>query len=161
MIVRQAGAADAKAITGVVAAAFGRLDETRIVAGVRDEGAVVAELVVQEQDHIVGHVLFSRLTAAPPLFVVALAPLAVAPDYQNRGYGASLVLRGLAACQSSGAQACVVLGAPAYYGRFGFTAAPETLRSAYAGTPAFQSIAFVAGVLGRPVQLTYPRAFAG
>ena len=45
MIVRRAKAADAKAITRVVVAAFDRLDETRIVTGVRGEGAVVAELL--------------------------------------------------------------------------------------------------------------------
>lgn len=159
MIVRVARTEDGAAIARSVAAAFGRLDEAAIIEGVRGEGAVLTELVAEWNGEVAGYVMFSRLGAQPNKLVAGLGPLAVAPDCQNRGLGASLVLRGLAHCQGLGCEACVVLGDPAYYGRFGFTAAPPEIRSPYTGLAAFQAIEFVPGALGLPIALAYPAAF--
>ena len=49
-----------------------------------------------------------------------LGPLSVAPAWQGRGVGQALVQDGLRALEALGAAGCVVLGDPAYYGRFGF-----------------------------------------
>lgn len=51
-----------------------------------------------------------------------LGPVAVLPDCQGKGIGAALVEHGLSALRKRRAAGCVVLGEPAYYGRFGFRA---------------------------------------
>ena len=70
-----------------------------------------------------------------------LAPLAVAPACQKQGIGAALVRQGFTELQALGARGCVVLGDPAYYGRFGFKADPAL---ACPGAPEglFQRIVF-------------------
>jgi putative acetyltransferase len=150
---------DFPAVRSLVAAAFGRTDEADIVETVRTGGAALVELVAEAGGEIVGHVLFNRMTCAPALLAAGLAPLAVAPSRQGQGIGAALVRRGLDACRARGAKGCVVLGAPPYYGRFGFTAAPATIASPYAGLAAFQSLEFESGVFARPIAVQYPSAF--
>jgi len=51
---------------------------------------------------------------------IGLAPLAVRPDRQRQGIGSRLVIEFLARAESAGWPLVVLLGAPAYYGRFGF-----------------------------------------
>jgi len=159
VIVRPATAADHPVIRSVVAAAFDRPDGADIVEAVRSSGDALVELVATIDGKIIGHVLFNRMTCRPALFATGLAPLAVAPDLQSRGIGTALARSGLEACRDLGAKACVVLGAPAYYGRFGFSAAPSTVSSPYAGLAAFQALEFDPGVLARPIAVAYPSAF--
>jgi len=159
VIVRAAAAADHPAIRSVVAAAFDRAEEADIVEAVRVDGAALVELVAVEDGETVGHVLFNRMTCRPALFAAGLAPLAVAPNHQGRGVGTALARAGLGRCRDLGAKACVVLGAPAYYGRFGFSVAPNTVSSPYAGLAAFQALEFEPGALARPIAVAYPSAF--
>jgi putative acetyltransferase len=51
-----------------------------------------------------------------------LGPISVLPAWQGRGVGAALMRAALEALREMGAAGCVVLGEPAYYGRFGFKA---------------------------------------
>lgn len=51
--------------------------------------------------------------------------MAVLPHYQNKGIGQSLIRDGLSRLKTRGARGCVLLGSPAYYRRFGFTANPH------------------------------------
>jgi putative acetyltransferase len=44
----------------------------------------------------------------------------VRPDRQRAGVGKALIGEGLRRLRSMGASGCVLLGDPAYYGRFGF-----------------------------------------
>lgn len=139
MTPRAARPDDAAAIAALVAAAFGRGEEAALVAALRAEGAAAIELVAAAPDGaLLGHVLFSPMTVgdAPAL---ALAPLAVAPAAQRRGIGAALVRHGLALAEARREGWCLVLGEPAYYGRFGFTAAAAVTGVPWAGHPAFQA----------------------
>ena len=54
---------------------------------------------------------------------ILLGPLAVEPALQGRGIGKALIRHGLAAARRLGYGVCVVVGAPEYYGPFGFTSA--------------------------------------
>ena len=71
---------------------------------------------------------FSRVAledfgAAPPM--AGLAPLAVDPTMHERGIGSALVRAGLERCPAAGWELVFVVGAPAYYARFGFVPAAE------------------------------------
>jgi putative acetyltransferase len=159
VIIREAMARDHAAISPLVAAAFGRPDEAAIVDQVRAAGETLVELVAEIDGEIVGHVLFSRMGCQPPMSAAGLGPLAVAPALQGRGIGSELTRRGLDACRELGALVCVVLGAPAFYGRFGFASPEQAIRSPYAHLPAFQALDFDGAALGRLVGIAYPDAF--
>jgi putative acetyltransferase len=159
VIVRDASPADASSIRLVVAAAFGRPDEAVIVDRVRAAGEALAEFVAEIDGEIAGHVLFNRMRCEPPMLAAGLGPLAVVPAFQGRGLGSALVRRGLDACRQLGARACVVLGAPAYYGRFGFASAGGAIESRYSHFPAFQALALEGGALIQLHSIAYPDAF--
>jgi putative acetyltransferase len=73
---------------------------------------------------VVGHVVCTRarLAGAP---VLGLGPLSVHPDHQRRGVGSALVHAVLGAADALDEPLVVLLGDPAYYGRFGFRPAHE------------------------------------
>jgi putative acetyltransferase len=129
---RDERAGDAKAIAGVIAAAFadasqGGRFEQRIVDALRADGQLSVSLVAERDESVIGHVAFSPVTigAGGDAGWYGLAPLAVRPDCQRRSVGAGLVRTGLDALRRLGARGCVVLGDPAYYARFGFAPAGD------------------------------------
>jgi putative acetyltransferase len=98
-------------------------NEQRIVAALRDAGALEVSLVAEHEDKIAGHISFSRVTIEDGTTGwFGLGPVSVAPEHQRRGIGSALVRAGLERIRSRGAAGCVLLGFPAYYGRFGFRA---------------------------------------
>lgn len=118
---------DAAAIAALITAAFtghphSDGGEAGLVTRLRAEGALTLSLLLEAQGALIGHIAFSpvRLGGAPGWF--GLGPLAIHPDHQRQGHGQALVRAGLAALAAQGAAGVVVLGAPAYYGRFGFRA---------------------------------------
>ncbi|MBM3114433.1 GNAT family N-acetyltransferase [Jeongeupia naejangsanensis] len=122
--IRPAGVADAAAIDELVTAAFGQPGEAGLVAALNAAGRIDLELVAEAGGLIVGHVLFSPMTVEGVAgAVTGLAPLSVAADWRRQGLGKALVDAGLAQLQAKGVVAAVVLGDPAYYGRFGFVRA--------------------------------------
>jgi len=115
---------------------------------------------------VIGHVFFSPVTlepaqGEPPL--AGLAPLAVDPAHQRGGVGAALVRAGLEAGRTLGWRGTFLVGAPSYYGRFGFVlAAPLGFRYGTAEFDAALQIhsfdrAALAGLHGR---VCFHRAFA-
>lgn len=122
--------ADAAAIGAVTAAAFreqphSRQTEVQIIDALRRAGALSLSLVAHLNGEVVGHVAFSPVTitgGAPGWY--GLGPLSVAPVVQGMGVGTALVWHGLRTMRQQGAAGCVVLGVPAYYGRFGFRSTP-------------------------------------
>ncbi|HEY3884178.1 MAG TPA: N-acetyltransferase, partial [Vicinamibacterales bacterium] len=90
----------------------------------RNEGAVLGSFVAQENTHVVGHILFSRIlidTADESVLSVALAPMAVAPPQQRRGIGRQLVRFGVDWLRTRGERSVLVLGHPQFYRQFGFS----------------------------------------
>lgn len=159
MIVRPVRPVDFPAIRAVVAAAFARDDEADIVEAVRAGDHELCEFIAEDEGALIGHVLFSRMACEPAVLITGLAPLAVAPPSQGLGVGDALVRRGLEACERLGARGCVVLGAPAYYRRFGFRRAPATIDCRFSPLDAFQAPEFDSGAFAAPMFLAYPPAF--
>jgi putative acetyltransferase len=123
MIIRTEKPEDLAAIRRVNEQAFGRASEADLVDALRRNGKVMVSLVAEADGRIVGHILFSPATiesGGDRLVGAGLAPLAVLPEWQNRGIGSLLVKHGLAHCREAGQRFAVVLGHPDYYPRFGF-----------------------------------------
>jgi putative acetyltransferase len=161
-MIRYARAADHAAIAAVNTAAFGKPDEAALVARLRADEDVMFELVAEEAGEVVGHILFSRLWADRAELYAALAPVSVLPARQNAGHGSSLIRSGLECLREFGAHGVLVLGHPAYYPRFGFSAdAAAQVRSTYAGSPAFMALALEDGAFAGPISVAYPDAFSG
>lgn len=121
--IREARPGDRAAIRIVEERAFGRSDEADLVEILAAAGDVVLELVAQVDGQIVGHVMFTRMAVrkgGDSFAAVALAPLAVLPEFQKTGIGSTLVLEAHRRLRDAGETLAVVLGDPAYYARFGY-----------------------------------------
>jgi putative acetyltransferase len=156
--------ADKAAIRTILRAAFARDAEADLVDRLRTDGDLVLALVAaSKSDEPVGYVGFPRLsleTGNQSLTAVGLAPLAVMPAQHRRGIGSMLVREGLRALAQRGERLLFVLGDPAYYGRFGFTAATAaTYRAPYAGAH-FMAMRLADGG-PQSGHIQYPAAFAG
>jgi putative acetyltransferase len=91
---------------------------------------------------------------------LALAPVGVLPDQQNRGFGSALTWAGLERARKEGFDAVFVLGEPAFYRRFGFSVEDaRDYESVYAGA-FFMVRPLVAGSLTTAGRIDYPAAFA-
>jgi len=100
--------------------------EAKIVEALRTAQALTLSLVAIQDGEIVGHVAFSPVrTNGAANDWYGLGPVSVRPDQQRTGIGHALIRDGLHRLESIGAAGCVVLGDPAYYGRFGFEHDPE------------------------------------
>jgi putative acetyltransferase len=125
-------------------------------------------LVAEFEGRVAGYVLFSRIWIRPPdpklpeEVALALAPLAVHPDFRNKGIGAELVTQGLKACRQHGYSLVIVVGEQSYYGRFGFIPArPKGLEVPF---PVPERAFLVAEIIPRPGPavkgtIRYPQAF--
>ena len=161
-VVRPSTEADLDAVLEVERRAFGGDVEAELVwslladAEVRIPGL---SLVAAEGSELVGHVLFTRARTERGATAVLLAPLAVVPERQRKGVGSLLVREGLAVARQLGFEVALVLGDPAYYGRFGFApAASAGITPPYPVEPAeaWMAVELVPGTLLRatgPVKL--------
>ena len=78
------------------------------------------------------------------------------------GRGGALIRAGLENAKEFGAHGVLVLGHPAYYPRFGFSAQTAAkVSSPYSGSPAFMALALEPGAFEAPLTIAYPDAFAG
>ncbi|EIM73128.1 N-acetyltransferase GCN5 [Nitratireductor aquibiodomus RA22] len=123
MNIRTETVADRDAVHALLRTAFGGDDEARLVQSLHADGDVVLSLVAETEGTVCGHVLFSRLhviNGDARFPAVALAPLAVSPALQRQGIAARLVEEAHQRLIDGGETLSVVLGEPAYYGRFGY-----------------------------------------
>ncbi len=151
--------AERSAIRSVNQAAFGRADEADLVDTLRADGVVLVSLVAESERHIVGHILFSRIWI-DDVPAVALAPVAVQPEYQRQGIAGTLIHRGIDLLRMRGERIILVLGHPEYYERFGFAA--ETARHIESPFPpeAFMAMELTPGALTNiRGKVRYPAAF--
>ena len=123
MSIRAATAKDREAIRLVEEHAFGQKMEAGLVDALVASGDTVLELVAEEDGHVVGHIVFSRLYVehgGSRFPAVALAPLAVEPSFHGTGIGGALVREAHVRLKQAGENLAIVLGEPAYYRRFGY-----------------------------------------
>ena len=160
--IRPEAADDAAAITDLIQTAFATAvhrsgTEGAIVSALRTAGELTVSLVAESDGQLVGHVAISPVRISDgSTGWYGLGPVAVLPAQQRLGIGAALIRQALDNLRDLGAAGCVVLGDPAYYRRFGFTAMPELVLP---GVPAayFQAL-HLAGPMPQGA-VTYSPAF--
>lgn len=148
---------DEAAVRAVVAAAFGRAGEARLVDDLRGAGDLVVSLVARSGGTISGYCALSRMPA--PAGALALAPLAVLPAWQRRGIGTALVRAALTQARDGGWHLVFVLGDPVFYGRFGFAAATAARFPCPYSGPHFMALCLGGDLVGA-APVVYPAAFA-
>jgi hypothetical protein len=79
-------------------------------------------LTAVEGQRLIGTVRLWPVTAGAAGGCLLLGPLAVASDVRSRGVGADLMWRALREAKRRGYRAVLLVGDPAYYQRFGFSA---------------------------------------
>jgi putative acetyltransferase len=99
--------------------AFGGTGEGQLIITLRKNKEFIPDLslVALVDDRIVGYILFYPIfiEAANNTFpAISLAPMAVHPDYQNKGIGTKLVNDGLQRCKDMQFDSVIVLGHPEY-----------------------------------------------
>jgi len=157
VIIRDENQADLDAIHKLVAAAFQRLDEAVLIDRLRSDGTCVISLVAVDSDEIVGHILFSKMTA--PFRALGLGPLSVKASRQRRGIGSRLIRTGLDRAMEARWQGVFVLGDPKFYSRIWFDAAlAGGFISRYSG-PNLMAVALGTELPATEGVIEYPPAF--
>ncbi len=118
--------------------------EQFIVRELRRTGRLTASLVAVIDGRIVGHVAASPVTidGAKSARWFGLGRVSVVPSWQRRGVGSRLVRAVLERLQARGGEGCVLVGEPAYYGRFGFVRAEPDLTLPDVPPQYFQALCF-------------------
>ena len=133
MIIRNETISDMAAITAVTIAAFKNLPisnhtEQYIINALRNANALSISLVAEVNGKVVGHVAFSPVTISDgSLNWYGIGPVSVLPEFQRRGIGKALILKGLSLLKDMGGQGCALVGDPNYYKRFGFKNIPDLI----------------------------------
>lgn len=126
--IRQEKRGDYNAVYEINSKAFGQDNESKLVDLLRMSDAFVPELslVAAVDNKLVGHILFTKIKIIADnkneFESLALAPMAVKPEFQKKGIGGQLIRRGLEIATKLNFQSVIVLGHKDYYPRFGFVA---------------------------------------
>ena len=164
--IRPEHSTDHAAIRRVIELAFGQSNEADLVEALREQAHPHISLIAETEGRVVGHIFFSPVSIEWPegsFTALGLAPLAVLPDYQNKGIGSELVGAGLNECRRIGHEAIIVLGHARYYPRFGFVpASTKEIWSEYdVPDDVFMVAELTAGALrGRKGLVKYHPAFS-
>jgi putative acetyltransferase len=108
--------------------AFGQTNEGLLIEKLRLNPDFIPglSLVAELEGKVIGHILFFPIEInqdANSFPSLALAPMAVRPEYQNKGIGGQLIQKGLEKATALGFDSVIVLGHQHYYPRFGFVPA--------------------------------------
>ena len=126
ILLRPEEASDIETIFDLNKQAFGRDNEAKIVDLLRCKKTFIPTLsiVAIRENQLVGHILFTLVEIIDNQTIryqsLALAPVAVHPDYQSEGIGTQMIKYGLNQAQQLGFKSVIVLGRETYYPRFGF-----------------------------------------
>jgi putative acetyltransferase len=127
LLLREETINDYKRVFEINLAAFKQENESKLINALRDNiSAFVPQLsiVAELNKKIVGHILFTKIHIKSnngALFEsLALAPMAVLPEFQNLGIGSRLVKHGIEKAKQLNFKSIIVLGHEKYYPKFGF-----------------------------------------
>lgn len=166
--IRQETPADFREVYALDTAAFGAESEAKLVDLLRTSMAFVPELalVATIGNKLVGHILFSKIKIADDeqheWESLALAPVAVLPEYQRQGIGEKLIRTGLERAKALHFKSVIVLGHAQYYPKFGFEPADKWQIKAPFEVPAevFMGLELVPdGLKNVHGTVIYPKAF--
>ena len=134
-IIRKEKKEDYKITEEVVKEAFANEEysdqrEHRLVASLRNSDEFIPDLslVALHKDKIIGHILLSKIfivKGEKSIESLALAPISVLPNYQNKGVGQSLIQRSLEIAEELNFDSVIVMGHSEYYRKFGFEKASK------------------------------------
>lgn len=131
MLIRKEKPEDCEIVYSVVKSAFENAEctdgnEHNLVNALRKSQAYISELslVAEADGKIVGHIMFTKAQIGNSV-VLALAPLAVLPEYQEKGMGTALVREGHRIARELGYEYSVVLGSEKYYPKLGYVQADK------------------------------------
>jgi predicted N-acetyltransferase YhbS len=104
--------------------------EHYLVSRLRKTNSFIPELsiVAEFKGEIVGHIMLTKLyikNDANQYISLALAPVSVLPEYQDRGIGTNLINKSINIAKKLGYKSVIVLGHENYYPRFGFKPASK------------------------------------
>lgn len=129
---RQETEADFKEIFEINRIAFGQDNEAKLVDTLRNNPHVFVpglSIVATVNSKIIGHILFSKIIIRNDNGIqhksLALAPMAVHPDFQKKGIGGNLINKGIEAAKNLGFKSIIVLGHEHYYPKLGFEPAEK------------------------------------
>ena len=96
-------------------------NEHELVKSLRTSDSFIPKLslVAIKDNKIVGYILFTKVTIGFNE-EIALAPLAVLPDYQKQGIGSKLIKKAHKMAKHLGYHYSIVLGSEKYYKKFGY-----------------------------------------
>jgi putative acetyltransferase len=149
---------DEKAIAGLLEEVFGRKAESRLALTLIHAPNATISLVALCSGRIAGHVLLTEIEG--PARFMALAPLAVHPDFREMQVGSTLVRDAITRARKAGFEAIFVLGDNFYYERFGFSSPlADPFEAGWQGQN-FMALELKEGCLkGKSGRLAYPEAF--
>lgn len=127
MLIRTEAPVDILAVDRLLKSCFETPAEAKLVKKLRENSRFTVSMVAcTDEGELIGHALFTPVTLnGEDLGWQGLAPLAVAKDQQGKGVARALIESGLESLAELGYPACVVLGSPEFYTRFGFEDAAE------------------------------------
>ncbi|ACD53627.1 N-acetyltransferase [Clostridium botulinum] len=105
-------------------------NEHNLIDTLRTSESYIPELslLAEIDEKIVGYIMFTKLfieNQNGKFESLALAPLAVHPQYQDIGIGSKLIIEGLNIAKNLGFKSAIVLGSEKYYPKFGFKEASD------------------------------------
>jgi putative acetyltransferase len=154
---------DYAAIFALHAAAFPTDAEARLVDALRAGGWLTLGMIAERGGVVCGHVGFCRLAVVGAdgarTRAVGLAPIAIAASERRKGVGGRLIEAAHRELIAASEPMSVVLGDPAFYGRFGYDAGVAARFSSVYTGPYLQAMALV-GPLPASGEIVYPPPFA-
>mgnify|MGYP001099689092 CR=1 FL=1 len=127
LLIRKSISSDLDSLLEVNKLAFGKEEGPEVVTLIKEllddpTAQPLISLMALVNQNTAGHIIFSNaaISARQDIKAAILAPLAVHPDYQNRGIGGKLIQAGLKRLTEEGTGLVFVLGHPDYYPRHGF-----------------------------------------
>lgn len=127
--IRQENENDYEEVYNLIKTAFKTVEhsdgnEHDLVVKLRKSDSFIPELslVAIKEHKIIGYILFTKIKIGKNT-ELALAPLAVLPEYQGQGIGRKLIEKGHEVAKKLEYHYSVVLGSENYYPRFGYVPA--------------------------------------